>query len=225
MLRALLFDFDGTIAQSEPLHYAAFAEVLARRGIRLAEPVYYQRYLALTDRECVGRMVEDFERPDLRDDVARVLREKSDAMAVRLERGVPLCPGVEGFLAAAAGRAALAIVSGALRNEIAAVLARSGLERFFPVIISAEDVRAGKPDPESYRLAVERLRREALPDLDARQCLAVEDAPKGIAAARAAGIRVMALPHSFRAEALRDADLVYPSYDAVEWRALDALLA
>jgi len=120
---------------------------------------------------------------------------------------------------------ALAIVSGALRNEIAAVLARSGLERFFPVIVSAEDVRAGKPDPEGYRLAVERLRRRGLPDLSTGQCLAVEDAPKGIAAARAAGIHVVALPHSFHAEALRDADLVYPSYGAVEWHALEALLA
>ncbi len=225
MLRAILFDFDGTIALSEPLHYAAFAEVLARRGIVLAEPIYYERYLALTDRECVRRMVEDFERPDLRDDVAGLVREKSAAMAVRLARGVPLCPGVEGFVAAAAERAALMIVSGALRNEITSVLARSGLERFFPLIVSAEDVRAGKPDPEGYRLAVARLRRGALRDLDARQCLAVEDAPKGITAARAAGIRVVALPHSFPAEALRDADRVYPSYAAVDWRALEELLA
>ena len=225
MLRALLFDFDGTIAQSEPLHYAAFAEVLARRGIMLDEPCYYQRYLALTDRECVGRMVQDFERPDLRLDVARLLREKSDAMAVRLARGVPLCPGVETFVAAAAARCALAIVSGALRIEIATVLTRFGLEHFFPVIVSAEDVRAGKPDPEGYRLAVERLRARGLPDLDVDQCLAVEDAPMGIAAARAAGIHVVALPHSFHADALGDADLVYSSYGAVEWRALEALLA
>jgi HAD superfamily hydrolase (TIGR01509 family) len=225
MLRALLFDFDGTIAQSEPLHYAAFAEVLARRGIVLDELLYYQRYLALTDRECVGRMIEDFDRPDLRSDAARLLREKSDAVATRLARGVPLCPGVEEFVTAAAEHAALAIVSGALRNEIAPVLARSGLERFFPVIVSAEDVRAGKPHPECYRLGVERLRRRGLPDLDAGQCLAFEDAPRGIAAARAAGIRVVALPHSFHAAALRDADLVYPSYGVVEWRALEALLA
>jgi len=225
MLRALLFDFDGTIAQSESLHYAAFAEVLARRDIVLAEPVYYERYLALTDRECLTRMIEDFARPDLRYDLASLLREKSGAMAVRLARGVPLCPGVEAFVAAAAERAALAIVSGALRNEIAAVLAHSGLERFFPVIVSAEDVRAGKPDPEVYRLAVARLRRRALSDLDARQCVAVEDAPKGIAAARAAGIRVVALPHSFDAEALRDADRVYPSYDRIDWQALEELVA
>src|SRR5262245_19852682 len=225
MLRALLFDFDGTIAQSEPLHYAAFAEVLGRRGIVLDEPLYYQRYVALTDRECVGRMIEVFDRRDLRDDAERLLREKTEAMAVRLARGVPLCPGVEEFATAAAERAALAIVSGALHNEIATVLARSGLERFFPVIVGAEDVARGKPHPEGYRLAVERLRRRGLPDLHAAQCLAIEDAPKGIAAARAAGIHVVALPHSFQAEALRNADLVYPSYDVVKWRALEALLA
>jgi beta-phosphoglucomutase len=225
MLRAILFDFDGIIAQSEPLHYAAFAEVLARRGMTLAEPTYYERYLALTDRECLGRIAEDFGRPDLRDDVPTLLREKSEAMAARLARGVPLCPDVEEFLAAAATRAALAIVSGALRNEIAAVLARSGLERYFPVIVAAGDVRAGKPDPEGYRLAVARLREASLPELDARQCLAFEDAPKGIAAARAAGIRVVALPHSLPAEALGDADRLYPSFSAVDWHALEGLFA
>ena len=88
MLRAILFDFDGTIALSEPLHYAAFAEVLARRGIVLAEPIYYERYLALTDRECVGRMVEDFERRDLRDGRrgARPREERRDGRTARSRR-------------------------------------------------------------------------------------------------------------------------------------------
>lgn len=225
MLRAILFDFDGTIALSEPLHFAAFAEVLARRGIVLTEPAYYERYVSLTDRECLGRMIEDYARPDLRAELPALLAAKTEAMADRLVRGVPLCPGVRDFVAMAADRVPLAIVSGALRHEIAGVLERAGLERSFPLIVSAEDVSKGKPDPQGYHLAVDRLRGRTLADLETSQCLAIEDTPKGIAAARAAGMRVVALPHTVRAVALAGADRVYPSYDRTSWSELETLFA
>jgi len=223
VLRAILFDFDGVIALSEPLHYAAYAEVLAERGIRLSQTRYLERYLALTDRECLEQILEDFDRRDLHADLATLLREKTEAMALRLARGVPLCPGVERFVSAAAERAALAIVSGALRAEILGVLRRAGLDRFFPVVVSAEDVHAGKPDPQGYRTALERLRRGANSALEPRECVAVEDSPKGITAGRAAGMRVIALPHTYPSENLARADRVYASYDDVDWRELEAL--
>jgi len=225
MLRAILFDFDGTIALSEPMHFAAFDEVLAPRGVVVIELAYYERYVSLTDRECIERMIEDYARPDLRAELPALLAAKAEAMAERLARGVPLCPGVRDFVAMAAARAPLAIVSGALRHEIVGVLERAGLERFFPLIVSAEDVAAGKPDPQGYRLAVERLRARTLADLEASQCLAIEDTPKGIAAARAAGMRVIALPHTVQADALICADRVYRSYDQISWSELEALFA
>jgi len=225
MLRAILFDFDGTIALSEPMHFAAFAEVLAGRGLVLTEPAYYERYVSLIDRECLERMIEDYARPDLRADLPALLTAKAEAMADRLARGVPLCPGVRAFVARAAAHAPLAIVSGALRDEIAGVLERAGLDRFFASIVAAEDVPAGKPDPQGYHLAVERLRAQTLADLEASQCLAIEDTPKGIAAARAAGMRVIALPHTVRADALGGADRVYPTYDRISWSELEAMFA
>lgn len=220
MLRAILFDFDGIIALSEPLHFAAFAEVLGARGVALSERAYYAHYVALTDRECLERMLEDFHRPDLRSAASILLREKSEALASRLAQGVALCPGVAEFVAVAAERAPLAIVSGALRPEIVGVLARAGLERFFSIIVSAEEVRAGKPDPEPYRVALERLRATVASDLAASECLVLEDAPKGILAARAAGMRVIALPHTFPEKELRGADRVAASYAALDWRVI-----
>jgi len=225
MLRAILFDFDGTIARSEPIHFAAFAEVLAERGLVLDAAAYYERYVGLTDRECFERTVEDFGRPDLRAALPALLAEKATAMAAHLDHGVPLCAGVAAFVAAAATRAPLAIVSGALRAEIARVLERENLAGFFPIVVAAEDVRAGKPDPQGYRLAVDRLRARSLADLAPNECLAIEDTPSGIAAARAAGLRVVALPHTLRAEALAGADRVYASYDRIPWADLDALFA
>jgi HAD superfamily hydrolase (TIGR01509 family) len=225
MLRAILFDFDGTIALSEPMHFAAFDEVLAPRGVVLIELAYYERYVSLTDRECLERMIEDYARPDLRAELPALLTAKAEAMAERLARGVPLCPGVRDFVAMAAARAPLAIVSGALRHEIVGVLERAGLERFFPLIVSAEDVASGKPDPQGYRFAMERLRAASLADLEGSQCLVIEDTPKGIAAARAAGMRVVALPHTIRADALAGADRVYPSYDQISWSELETLFA
>jgi beta-phosphoglucomutase len=220
VLRAVLFDFDGVIVLSEPLHCAAFAEAFRRHGIDLAEDVYYERYLSLTDHECIPRVIEDFGRPDLRDEAANILAEKTAAMARHFDRGVPLCPGIVPFIAYAASRFSLAIVSAAIREEIDKVLAKTGLRDRFTAIVSADDVRAGKPDPEGYVLGVQCLAR-SIAGLAPGECLAVEDSPKGIAAARAAGLRVLALPHTRPKQQLARADFVFERYAEVDWRAIE----
>jgi HAD superfamily hydrolase (TIGR01509 family) len=222
MLRAILFDFDGTIALSEPLHFAAFSETLVERGVSLPQALYYQRYLGLTDAEGLERMLDDFGRADLHAEAPALLHRKAEIMAQKIAAGVPLCPGVTSFVADAAQRVALAIVSGARRAEIDWVLEHAGLHPFFPLILAAEEIQRGKPDPEGYRIARMRL-RERVGGLGPEQCLVVEDSPKGIAAARAAGMRVIALPHTCPVEALRSADRIYASYDEIEWRELESL--
>jgi beta-phosphoglucomutase len=222
MLRALLFDFDGTIAQSEPLHFAAFCQTLAERDVSLTQDLYYRRYLGLTDAEGLERMLDDFGRADLRAEVPALLHRKTSIMAQKIAAGVPLCPGVTSFVARAAQRVALAIVSGARRAEIDWVLEHGGLRPFFPLILGAEEIQRGKPDPEGYRLACTRL-RDRVAGLAPEECLAVEDSPRGIAAARASGMRVIAMPHTCPVERLRGADRIYASYDEVEWRDLESL--
>ena len=223
MLRAILFDYDGTIADTEPLHFASFAEVLERRGIELTREAYDRRYLGLTDRECIALMIDDFGRTDLRPDLPALLAEKTAAMRARISAGVPLFPGAEDFVARASERARVAIVSGALREEIRFVLERTGLARFFTVVVTAEDVHMGKPDPDGFLRAWRALRAETLADLEARECLVVEDAPTGVVAAHAAGMRAIGLGHTVSAAALREADLVFASYAEIEWRAVSTL--
>jgi HAD superfamily hydrolase (TIGR01509 family) len=220
VLRAVLFDFDGVIVLSEPLHFAAFAEVFGRHGVTISEHEYYDGYLGLTDRECVARIVEDSGRADLRARSRELLDEKIAAMRRRIARGIPLCPGVETFVAEAASRFPLAIVSAAARAEIDEILGAARLRERFSAIVSADDVRAGKPDPEGYRRGVDSLGGR-VPDLEPSQCLAIEDSPKGIAAAHAAGLRALALPHTRPTRELASADFYVDHYTDVDWSALE----
>src|SRR5256886_9611509 len=114
-----------------------------------------------------------------------------------------------------------AIASGALRREIALILAQAGLTRAFAAIVSAEDVEEGKPSPAAFLGALERL-REGAPDLAAEQCLVVEDSRAGVEAARRAGMRCLAVTNSYPAEALAAADLVVRSLEEVGRERLEA---
>ncbi|MGH7858894.1 MAG: HAD family hydrolase, partial [Candidatus Binatia bacterium] len=164
MLRAILFDFDGTIADTEPLHLDAFRRVLGSRGIAIGEREYYERYLAGTDRECLEQMLDDYRRPDLRPALEELHREKLAVMDQLLSDGVRLFPGFREFVGEAAGAGPLAIVTGAVVSQVKAALRGCGLESCFAVLVGAEDVRRGKPDPEGYLLGYARLRNSALSD-------------------------------------------------------------
>jgi len=136
--------------------------------------------------------------------------------------GVRIFPGVPTFVREAAGRVPLAIGSGALRREIELILAQAGLRAAFAVIVSAEEVTAGKPSPETFLTALARL-GEGVPDLVAGECLVIEDSRAGIEAARRAGMRCLAVTNSYAVSELTGADLVVPSLEGVSWERLAAL--
>src|SRR4029077_3307931 len=115
--------------------------------------------------------------------------------------GAPLFPGVPGFVRDAAARVPLAIASGALGREIELILAQSGLGECFALIVSAEDVRAGKPSPEGFLPPLEGLRRHRL-NLAAAECLVIEDSQPGVEGARRAGMRCLAVTNSHPPEVL-----------------------
>ncbi len=224
ILRALLFDFDGTLVLSEPLHFAAFVEVLAARGAVLDERCYYDRYLGLTDEECAERMVVDFAVGGGPSAARDLLAAKTRAMGTLIAHGVPIAPGAREFVAAAAVQHPLALVSCGLRDEIEAVLRQIELASFFPLVVAAEDVTIGKPDPQGFLRALRALERGPVPGLRAEQCLVFEDTPNGIAAARSAGMTVVALAHTRPANELQAADLVVNGYADVRWPMLEALV-
>ena len=220
--RALVFDFDGVIADDEPLHLAAFQRTLAAEGVALTAEAYYARYLGFDDHDAIVEALREAGRPLTPERAEALMAAKAGHFLDLVRDGVRISPGVQEFVRAAAARVPLAIASGALRREIALILAQAGLTRAFAAIVSAEDVEEGKPSPAAFLCALERLRERA-PDLATEHCLVVEDSRAGIEAARRAGMRCLAVTNSYAAEALADADLVVRSLAEVEWERLEAL--
>lgn len=223
--RAIFCDLDGTLVGTEPLHYEALRETLAARGIELGRETYFRRYLSLTDRATLARVIEDFGRDELRGELDRLVARKEAIFAGSVAGGPPLLPGAAAFVAEAARRGPLALVTGATRFEARIALERHALEASFAAVVTADDVRRGKPDPEPYRAAFEQLRRERIPDLEPGECLAVEDSPLGLESARGAGLRALALTTSRPAADLGRADLVIETLAAIDWPAVEAIFA
>lgn len=214
MLRAALFDFNGVLVNDEPIHLRLFERVAAEEGMKpFSAEEYWRLYVGIDDRAAfralLARAGETPDEPRL----MRLIARKSSYYREEIRRtGYPFFPGAADLVRALAGAGLhLGIVSGALRDEVEGALAHEGLRSSFKALVTAEDVAAGKPDPEGYRRGVEAL--NGAPPLPARllhphEVLAVEDTPAGIAAARAAGLATLALAHTFPPEELRGADRV-----------------
>jgi beta-phosphoglucomutase len=211
-LRAIVFDFDGVIANSEPLHFRAFQAVLAEEGLDLTERAYYERYLGFDDRGVFTTVGFERGRTWSADDVSRLVGRK----AVRLEeieRDVSVIfPGAADAIRGAAAAMPIAIASGALGPEIRRILDHADLTHYFSAIVSAEDTPASKPAPDPYHRAVGLL-AAMMNDasLRASECVAIEDSRWGLESARAAGLRTVGVTSSYAAAELALADLIIPS--------------
>jgi len=216
---AVLFDFDGILVDSEPMHYRAFTEVLDPLGMGFPWKEYVEIYMGFDDRDAF-REAFRAKGIDLDDaTLAKLVAAKSRAFQDGLRNGVTACRGAVPMIASlhAAGRP-LALCSGALRSDIAPILAQLGVARCFDVIVSADDVRRSKPDPESYALAFARLseRHPTLLTVPGKS-VAVEDTPAGIRSAKGAGLRVLAVTNSYGAGELAEADWITDSLESVRF--------
>jgi HAD superfamily hydrolase (TIGR01509 family) len=216
-LQAIVFDFDGVIADSEPLHFQAYRDVLAEEGVTLTERDYYDLYLGFDDAGAFEAIASDRGLPA---DAARV-RELVARKARRLEalEGADslLFPGAADAVRRASAAYPLAIASGARGEEIRRVLAREGLAGCFAAIVAAEDTLVSKPAPDPYLHALTLLRAAGYPALSARQCVAIEDSLWGLQSARAAGMKTVAVTTTYGKSALADsADLVISSLEIMD---------
>lgn len=208
-LRAVIFDFDGVIVDTEPMHLKAAQQVLADAGIALDAHDYYQRYLGFDDAGMFRAIAAD--RGVTLDGraVADLVRLKSQVLVSRIDDGVVVFAGARECVRRCAAEVPLAIASGALGHEIDIILRRIGLRDAFQVIVGAEDAQRSKPAPDPYVRAVESLRGVVGPDaLAANECVAIEDSHWGLESARAAGVRCVAVAHTYPVESLRGADFV-----------------
>jgi len=196
--RAILFDFNGVLMDDEEYHFRAYRQVLRPLGIGLTRARYDARYLAFDDRGALRAILADAGRPASRIDA--LVRRKRRAFRRLCARRVRVEPETADLVRALARRVPVAVVSGAARAEILHALRGARLASAFRTIVAAEDVRRCKPDPEGYRRALRRLGLGR-----GTGCLAIEDSPGGIQAARAAGLEVLGIATTYAPALLRRA--------------------
>jgi HAD superfamily hydrolase (TIGR01509 family) len=221
-LKAIVFDFDGVLANSEPLHLQAYQDVLAFEGIALAEDDYYTRYLGYDDVGAFAAIGKDRGRVWTPADIDRLVQRK----AVRFERLEDevsvLFPGAATVVRRASIAYPIAIASGARGEEIDRVLEREGLTSCFTAVVAAEDTPRSKPSPDPYLRAVELL-RDRLGSLEPAECVALEDSRWGLQSARAAGLRTVAVAQTYEPSALVEAELVIEAIGDLDLLALARL--
>ena len=206
MLKAIVFDFDGVIVDSEPLHLRAYQAVLEQEGIQLTRDEYYKRYLGFDDSGLFRALAGDRGIAITDDKIDSWVDAKSELVEELLGDDSILFPGAVSCVRMLAERYPLAIASGALAPEIELVLENAGLMDCFKIIASASDGVRGKPAPDLYLLAVGKLRDYV--SVDAESCVAIEDSKWGLEAARMARLRTVAVTHTYPASELPGAGLV-----------------
>jgi len=215
-IRAIVFDFDGVIVDTERIHFRILRDMVAGFGKSLSLEEYLERYLPFDDWNCIYSIFRD--KGIKYDDIGRLVREKRRMFEEATAEGLDLIPGVRGFVEEAARRFPIAIASGASRDEIERILKAVGLRSFFKAIVGAEDTRKGKPDPEPYRKAlrlINSLDPVPFPPISPEECLVVEDSIHGVRSAKSAGMRCLAIATSYSKEMLLEADLVVESFEGL----------
>jgi HAD superfamily hydrolase (TIGR01509 family) len=214
MFPATLFDFNGVLVDDESVHLAAFRDALSPLGITLTDEAYVERYLGFDDRGAFQALLADNGRPVDDAEVERLIDAKRPLYLRRARTELPTFPGAAAAIRRRAEHGPVVIVSGALRDEITLGLEVLGVSQLVAHVVSADDTRAGKPDPEGYLLGIEYLSRTLGPD-GARRALVIEDSLAGIDAARAAGLACAAVAHTYSGAelALRGAELVVERID------------
>lgn len=215
MLRAVIFDMDGVICDSEPLHMQAFQHVLKDLGISLADQEYYDRYLAHDDRGCFRAVMEANGRPAPDgEDLQRLVDKKAKYFDEQMKERLIIYPGADTLVKKLGEKYPIALASGARRLEVEFVLKKAKIRGLFTAVVSADDVAQGKPHPESFQTALRILNERRLvdtPAIEPRECLVIEDSIHGLAAAEAAGMKSAAVTTSYKAEQLTRAGVIIES--------------
>lgn len=205
MIRAVVFDFDGVLADSEPLHFRAYEEVFSAVGVELTREDYYADYLGYDDRGVFHRLAERTGRPPDPDWIEAMIRDKARVFEARMARHDVLYAGAQECVERLTEDFPLAIASGALRHEIEAILNRAGLRRHFRFIVAAGDTPRSKPWPDPY------LRAAELHGAEPRACVAIEDSRWGIQSAKSAGLFCVGVATTYPPAELHEADRIIGS--------------
>jgi len=209
--RAVAFDFNGTLSHDEPILLAVYSQMFSVRGRPLSAEDYYRTLAGLSEEAIIGTWlgVEG-------EALAALVEERIDGYLELSGDGATVSQTLREAVACAADRVPVAVVSGAFRREIEPVLVGARLDGYVEVIVAAEDVERGKPDPAGYARALELLDRGLLPS----EVVAFEDTEAGVTSAKAAGLRCVAVLGTHPAERLRGADEIVDAIDVALVRRL-----
>jgi len=219
MTQAVIFDFDGVIADSESLHLRAFQQAFAARGWTMSKADYYDVYLGYSDRDVFEVFARERGESLPSAQLERLLAQKARIYAELSGAGALLFPGAVDLVRRLFDHFPLAIASGALSHEIVHVLDAAGLRPCFVTVVGADDVAESKPSPEPYLEAARRL------NIAPGACVAIEDSSWGLESARRAGLRTIGITHSYPAAQLASADLIVSSLDEISEPVVKDLLA
>jgi beta-phosphoglucomutase len=211
IVRAVIFDFNGTLSNDEPILCDIFRELFAEQGRPLSAEEYFDQLAGLSDPEIVRAWLG----PD-HPAVDEVIAERIARYRAAVSGGSTVSETIRQAVRYAADRVPVAIVSGAARAEIEPVLAAAGLSTVIQIVVSADDVGEGKPNPESYLRALELLDDE----IHADEVIVLEDTEAGIAAAKAARMKCVAVLGTLKPERLAAADEIVPAIDVALMRRL-----
>lgn len=196
-MRAIVFDFDGVIVNSEPLHEAALRAAVGELGMTLPHERYMEEYVGYDDRDCFRVIARDHGRTLSTVELASLASVKRRSIEVAIREGrAHAWPGAVELILAARENGPIAVCSGARLHEIEPVLDQLKVRDCFSAIVTADDVARSKPDPACYVLTAARL------GVQPRDCVAIEDTPTGASAARAAGMKVATVCQTVPAAAL-----------------------
>ncbi len=209
MLRAVIFDFDGVITDSEILHFRAFNQVLAKYNIQITKKEYYTDYLGLCDFDFFKSLAD---KGLLKIDDAKtkeLLKQKTKIFEKLAKSQGSIIDGVPEFLAMLKqNNTPMAICSGALLSEIELILDQAHLRSFFEEIVSAEQITRGKPDPDGFFLTLKKLNEKNRDLIHSNQCIVIEDSHWGLEAANTAGMHTIAITNSYAADQLAMAEKI-----------------
>jgi beta-phosphoglucomutase len=211
-LKAVIFDFDGVIANTEPCHLSAFNQVFAEFGIELSPEIYYSKYLGFTDCEMLEDVRRDYKSDFKCKSIEQLAEQKTKIFHRLISRGDSLIDGIVEFvLELKKNNIKVAINSGAIMADIELILRGTKIEKAFDVIVSADDIEKGKPDPQGYLLALKNLNANSKNQIAAGECAVIEDSKWGIISAQKAGIHVIGITNSYPAKELTGSDLIIDS--------------
>ncbi len=210
MFKAVIFDFDGVIADSELLHFRSFNAILKQYDVHLTKEVYYRDYLGYTDVDCYKAVARDYGVEFDDETIVGMVEQKAVIFEKLLNEGGKIIEGVREFLSLLEeNNIRRAICSGALLSEIRLILTQGSLDHYFETIVAAEHVSIGKPDPQGFLLTLARLNdKDSEEEIKTDECVVIEDSHWGLEAAKQAGMHTVAVTNTYAADELGKAEKV-----------------